>query len=130
MDWADYPYVARKGTCRFNPDRVKIKLQRSDAYQCGSTPDAVYDCVFNYGPASAALDATPLQNYRSGILNLNAAYCSNLNHAVLLVGYSSVGSPYFRIRNSWGANWGEQGFFKISPTSCLINNFVMGSYPL
>jgi len=130
MDWTEYPYTARKGTCRFNAGRVRAKLAQANAYQCGNSPTAIYDCVFNYGPAAAALDATPLQNYRNGILNLNAAYCSNLNHAVLMVGYSSVGSAYFRIRNSWGANWGEQGFFRINPTSCLINNFVMGSYVL
>lgn len=40
-----------------------------------------------------------------------------LNHAVLLAGYDSVAeTPYFLVRNSWGATWGEKGYIKLEVT--------------
>ena len=39
-----------------------------------------------------------------------------VDHAVLLTGYGETpeGEKFWEIQNSWGADWGEQGFFRIA----------------
>ena len=38
-----------------------------------------------------------------------------MNHAVVLVGYGVTddGIMYWLAKNSWGENWGEQGYMRI-----------------
>lgn len=38
----------------------------------------------------------------------------DVNHAVLAVEYGlQEGIPYWILKNSWGGDWGDSGFFKI-----------------
>nr|GEY32300.1 thiol protease aleurain-like [Tanacetum cinerariifolium] len=37
----------------------------------------------------------------------------DVNHAVVAVGYGEENSPYWLIKNSWGADWGLGGYFKM-----------------
>jgi len=126
MNSVDYPYIDGRGTCRFSSSKVAARLASSSALKCGTTAAAVYGFLSSHGPAAAAIAADPLQNYQKGVLNMAPSYCGSLNHAVLLTGYDSSVSS-LTVRNSWGAYWGESGFFRITPSSCLISNYVMGS---
>lgn len=69
---------------------------------------------------AVAINAAYMQTYVGGV---SCPYiCSKrLDHGVLLVGYGSAGyspirmkeKPYWIIKNSWGENWGENGYYKI-----------------
>lgn len=61
-------------------------------------------------------------------------FCSSLprrlNHAVLGVGYGKDerAGDYWIFKNSWGENWGENGFFrlKMGSNACGIANVMQG----
>ena len=66
----------------------------------------------NGQPVSVLIEAdtSVFQSYRGGIIN-DPACGTNLDHAVLLIGY---GDGYWILKNSWGTGWGESGFFNIA----------------
>lgn len=72
--------------------------------------------------AVAICASTSMQFYKSGVID-DSACCQDLNHGVLAVGYVDEGAaadgeePHFVIKNSWGAGWGDEGFFKLSAKS-------------
>ena len=75
-----------------------------------------------------ALDAASLYYYKSGILGKSCS--KNLpNHAVVLVGYGTEkGVDFWRIKNSWGTDWGEGGFFRIARNINACNILTYGNY--
>lgn len=74
---------------------------------------AVKGCLELYNaiehrPLGVTVDATKWRTYGSGIYN----NCDKaVNHDVLLVGMTST---YYKIKNSWGITWGEQGYIRLS----------------
>ena len=67
---------------------------------------------------------TQFLNYQSGILTCTN-FLSYPNHAVVVVG---VASHYFRAQNSWGTNWGESGFIRLSKSSTANCNLCQHMY--
>lgn len=57
----------------------------------------------------------------------------NLNHGVLIVGYGTThgGEDYWLIKNSWGSEWGQEGYFRLARNAnnmCGVT--AEASYPL
>lgn len=85
------------------------------------------------GPVTVAIDAhaKEFQLYRSGIYSgSNRSVCGRkLDHAVLLVGYGERnGKKYWRIKNQWGSEWGQNGYMDISrdiPNNCGISTLAV-----
>lgn len=90
--------------------------------------------VARIGPVSVGIDGLlqTLRFYKSGIYFDEK--CSNriVNHCVLVVGYGEEnGQEYWIIRNSWGPQWGENGYFRLARNAgnhCGIG--VDGAYPI
>jgi hypothetical protein len=49
-------------------------------------------------------------------------------HAILIVGYDDA-NQCFIVKNSWGAGWGESGYFRIAYSQCT-NGVAFGTYTI
>eukprot|EP01083_Nonionella_stella_P099394 279480_1 len=84
--------------------------------------------LYNIGPLSALMNAETLQRYKGGVFDPKACDPSDLDHGVLIVGYGDEdGTPFWIVKNSWGAKWGEDGYFRIVRGSgkCGINTAIV-----
>ena len=91
---------------------------------------ALYAPVNQVGPLAVAVDASEWAMYEKGILEQGDV---TVNHAVLLVGYGTdetTGEDYYKIRNSWGADFGENGYIRIKRTADDDNLCGMDTDPL
>ena len=137
MSMADYPYKGRKQACKsdqskYDPDVVVtdwVKLGDPDETWSPVDEDEIKEFLYATGPLAIALNADPLQWYSSGIIDLDERSCDpeGMDHAVTLVGYGVSGNtPYWLVRNSWGKNWGEKGYFRMyrGKGVCGINQYI------
>merc|ERR1719409_989522 len=52
--------------------------------------------------------------YKSGPNQIHQEW-EQVDHAVLLIGYGEdANQPYWTLQNSWGSDWGENGFFRMA----------------
>jgi cathepsin F len=124
---ASYPYTGVTGKCKVNFNTKPTLVAPISNYTCLSSPGTADEAAMaaylvQHGPLSIAMDASPLQLYDGGIIDpwIPSLDCGQkqLDHAILITGYGSetgiTGTTNFWIvKNSWGADWGLKGYFKI-----------------
>ena len=72
-------------------------------------------------------DTRYFQSYSNGILTDSVKCGTQLDHAVEIVGYGTLnGVDYWKVRNSWGASWGMDGYVLIQRSSSTNDIGVCG----
>lgn len=97
-------------------------------YKFCRTVDGIKSCLYN-GPVAVAFGVCrSFYNYRSGIYQCDCGGAWIGYQNALIMGYSMTPSPFFYVRNSWGSQWGNNGYFSIGLEECQIaDNVVNGN---
>lgn len=74
------------------------------------------------GPLSVCVNAGSWHSYQSGVMTNCPS--RDTDHCVQIVGYGKTSLEYWKVRNSWGTNFGEKGFLRIALGSnqCAITS--------
>jgi len=113
---ASYPYNECESVCRFHKEDVGATI-RGVRHIIEGSEEHLTQILGTIGPVSVAIDAShsSFQLYHSGIYNEPHCSTDQLDHAVLAVGYGTEnGQDYYIVKNSWGTQWGDQGYIKMS----------------
>lgn len=128
----DYPYEAKNDKCKLKSitgDIVKIdKVLSCEDDEC-NVNDFLNNLLKN-GPYTSVIDAyhSSFVNYKSGYYS---ADCGEPNHAIVVVGYGyddQLKINYYIIRNSWGKDWGMNGYAYVKVDKKNYNSCNLGSY--
>ena len=106
-----YPYLGYDSDCKESECEVAVKTV--DKVLLPMADEESLANAVAITPVSITLDASAMQLYRSGIITSCTEY---INHAVLAVGYDveeESGIKYWIVKNSWGEDWGEEGYCRI-----------------
>jgi len=110
---SDYPYTSGGGQSGQCKTSCQGKVTVTGLKDVPANENALMAALLK-GPVSIAIEAdkSAFQGYNGGILD-NPACGKQLDHGVLLVAYGTdKGTQYWKIKNSWGATWGEEGYIR------------------
>ncbi|GMN23371.1 hypothetical protein TIFTF001_043674 [Ficus carica] len=109
----NYPYTGYQGRCNLYLANQRVATIDSYEHVPNYNENALKKAVAHQ-PVSVAIEASgkAVQLYTSGIFYGPCGQA--INHAVVVIGYGTEnGQDYWLVRNSWGTNWGEQGYMKL-----------------
>jgi len=112
-DENDYPYTAEDGTCNYQSADVVAKITGFQYATQSMNETAMQAASVVNGPLSVCVDASDWSSYSSGIIT---SCGDSLDHCVQIVGWdtdSGSGTPYWIVRNSWGSDWGLDGYLYV-----------------
>lgn len=128
-----YPYTAKDGQCKFSSENVGIQVIDSVNITQGSE-DELKNAVAYVRPVSVAFEVVSgFRFYKKGVFTSDTCGTTSMdvNHAVLAVGYGEEnGTSYWLIKNSWGSDWGDSGYFKMELGKNMCGVATCASYPV
>lgn len=127
----EYPYKGKQGQCRYD-NTASVATCSSYVELPLNSEDDLQVATAEVGPIAVAIDASrpTYQFYKSGVYNNPFCSSSEVDHAVLVVGYGNdpdSGKDYWLVKNSWGTSWGMDGYIAMSRNA--NNQCCIACYP-
>jgi len=112
---SSYPYRATDGSCAISSCTMALQPGVVSGYNnVAQTENGLMSALMS-SPVSVTINAEgyAFQLYSQGVMT--TACSGYTDHAVLAVGYATDtdGTPYWRVKNSWGTTWGMAGYFNM-----------------
>jgi len=108
-----YPYTGSNTQCKFKSADIVADISGWAYVTQNRNETAMLYSLAANGPLSICVDAATWQFYGGGIIS---NFCGHsLDHCVQLTGYntSASGQDYWIVRNSWGTDWGLNGYLYV-----------------
>ncbi|KAL4491454.1 hypothetical protein ABPG72_008110 [Tetrahymena utriculariae] len=107
--------------CKFDPLKQSPEVfNQGFAKITPNDQQALLEAVATIGPIAISIDSTGWDSYEEGVFD-GCDYSENINidHAVVLVGYGTDPKygDYWLVRNSYGTEFGEDGYIRIKRES-------------
>uniref|UniRef100_A0A6I8PSF6 Cathepsin W n=1 Tax=Xenopus tropicalis TaxID=8364 RepID=A0A6I8PSF6_XENTR len=120
-----YPYTGHVSNCRKGFEAVGWI---HDFEMLKKNETAMASHVAHKGTLTVTINKAPLKHYQKGIVDTLRSNCdpNYVDHVVLIVGYRGGGKlPQWILKNSWGEDWGEKGFFRMfrDKNACGITKY-------
>jgi C1A family cysteine protease len=110
----DYPYVGVGTRCHFVKSKVVANIENWQWVTRDKDETVMQSFVYTTGPASICVDASSWQYYKDGVITKSDGCGTALDHCVQLTGWDEKSSlNAWTVRNSWGADWGNQGYLYV-----------------
>jgi len=108
------------------------KQYGSSSYAVSSSVSDIQTEIMTNGPVEAAFTVyADFLTYKSGVYQYTEG--DELGgHAVKILGWGDEdGTPYWTVANSWNADWGDKGYFKIlrGNDECGIEDGIVAGMP-
>jgi len=127
---SDYPYTSGGGTTGSCKSGCSAAVSITGFTDVPSGDEDSLKAAVSKQPVSVAIEAdkSAFQLYKGGVLD-SSACGTNLDHGVLAVGYGTDGKDYWKVKNSWGSSWGEQGYVRMVRNKNMCGIAKQPSYP-
>ncbi|EDM12495.1 cathepsin W [Rattus norvegicus] len=129
----DYPFQGHQKPHRCLADKYRKVAWIQDFTMLSSNEQVIAGYLAIHGPITVTINMKLLQYYQKGVIKATPSTCDPhlVNHSVLLVGFGKEkggmqtgtllshsrkprrSTPYWILKNSWGAEWGEKGYFRL-----------------
>jgi len=103
-----------------------------NAYSVHASEDEIKQEILKHGPVEAGFSVyADFVTYKTGVYHYAAGKLLG-GHAVRIIGWGvDEKTPYWLVANSWNADWGDKGLFKIlrGKNECGIEGRISAGIP-